>query len=109
MPRKSKPASAPHSICAWRLTRRYTVAHLAELTGLSIASISRIENGKQPYTQRSLEAIASVLKCDVGDLLVRYLTPEQMELRDALRDITGANARRMIRVLHALTEPEVIP
>lgn len=35
------------------------------------ASLSRIENGKQIYTQRILEALADIYQCEAGDLLSR--------------------------------------
>ena len=36
-----------------------------------MSTISRIESGKQPYTQDTLEAIADALRCEPADLLMR--------------------------------------
>ena len=104
MPRRSKSDGAANSIARWRLHRGHTQEQLAHLTGMTTASISRIENGKQPYTQRTLEAIAARLGCDVSDLLVSHLTPEQIELRDILRGMSPQEASRAIRVLRALKD-----
>lgn len=37
----------------------------------SIATLSRIENGKSPYNQRQLEAIAEAIGCQPADLIMR--------------------------------------
>lgn len=60
----------------WRkhreLTQEQVVDRLAALDDPLIpqttASLSRLENGKQPYTQRSLEALAEVYQCEPGEL-----------------------------------------
>jgi transcriptional regulator with XRE-family HTH domain len=60
----------------WRkhrdLTQEQVVDRLAAMDDPLIpqtsASLSRLENGKQPYTQRSLEALAEVYQCDPGEL-----------------------------------------
>lgn len=38
---------------------------------LSKTSLSRMELGKQPYSQPNLEALAVVLECSPGDLITR--------------------------------------
>lgn len=60
----------------WRKWRGFTqdqvVDRLAALEDPNIpqtgASLSRLENGKQSYTQRSLEALAQVYQCETGAL-----------------------------------------
>lgn len=81
MPRKArahpKPKRRPTHIKAWRKHRELTQAKLVERLlieeeiELSEAQLSRIESGKQPYSQDLLEALARVLRCEPPDLLVR--------------------------------------
>jgi transcriptional regulator with XRE-family HTH domain len=44
---------------------------LAARVGMSAANLSRVETGKQPYTQDLLEAIADALGTDAASLLMR--------------------------------------
>ena len=66
-----------HYIRQWRLFREITQSALAKRLGTTKASISRIELGQQPYTQDSLEGIASILNCSVADLLNRHPAHEE--------------------------------
>jgi transcriptional regulator with XRE-family HTH domain len=57
-------------IASWRRFRGdMTQEQLAERLDTSRNSINRIENGEQPYSQDSLEAIAFELQCAPSDLL----------------------------------------
>lgn len=60
-----------HFIKEWRQHRKMTQADLAEAIGVSISTISQLENYQQGYSQATLEALATVLGCDISDLLVR--------------------------------------
>lgn len=55
----------------WRLHRQMSQEQLADATDITAASLSRIENGKQPYTQRTLELFAVALGCEPADLLAK--------------------------------------
>jgi transcriptional regulator with XRE-family HTH domain len=55
----------------WRVFRGLSQDQLAERLETSVASISRIENGTQPYTQDTLEALAEALMTDPASLLMR--------------------------------------
>jgi transcriptional regulator with XRE-family HTH domain len=55
----------------WRKHRGYTQDRLAEMTGLSKPFISQLERGDRGFTQDTLELLATVLRCDVADLLIR--------------------------------------
>jgi transcriptional regulator with XRE-family HTH domain len=55
----------------WREYRDLTQDDLAERLETSKASISRIENGEQAYTQDFLEACADALRTDPASLLMR--------------------------------------
>jgi transcriptional regulator with XRE-family HTH domain len=46
---------------------------------MSTAQLSRIESGKQPYTQDFLEAAADALRTDVASLLMRDPSKEDPE------------------------------
>lgn len=82
MPRKSAKSTRfkyAHFFRQWRqyrgLTQAQLVARLEELPGDGIpqttASLSRLENGIQPYSQPLLEALADVLSTDPASLLMR--------------------------------------
>jgi transcriptional regulator with XRE-family HTH domain len=61
----------------WRHHRNLSQERLAERLDTSVASVSRIETGRQPYTQDYLEALASALQTDPASLLMR--DPEDPE------------------------------
>lgn len=56
----------------WRKERHLTIEQLAERAGLSIATVSDIENQKVAYTQKSLEPLAKALEVPPGFLLSRH-------------------------------------
>ncbi|ASQ10201.1 helix-turn-helix transcriptional regulator [Sinorhizobium meliloti] len=93
----------------WREYRGLSLRRLAdrlELNGpeetISHASIGRIENGLQPYSQPIIEAIAAALNVSVTDLLGVDPTKEG-EVVDLMRMINDKNRAQAIRVLKALT------
>lgn len=81
--RAKRPEYAPTFIRQWRDHRGKTQEQLAEIVGnylkengisvkgYTYASIGRIENGKMPYTQPILEAIAFALETTPASLLMR--------------------------------------
>ncbi len=60
-----------HFIRQWRKYRKMTQEDLAAAVGVSTATISQVETGKQGFTDTTLYAIASALKCTAGELLTR--------------------------------------
>lgn len=67
-----KPAQRRrHFIKEWREYRNLNQAQLAERLEMSEASLSRIENYKQPYTQDFLEAAAEALQTEPASLIMR--------------------------------------
>lgn len=95
----------------WRkyrhLTQEQVVDRLAALDDPMIpqtaASLSRLENGKQPYTQRSLEALADIYQCAPGDLLER--NPEKAgEVVDLLSSWPMPDRDRAFAVLKAMRD-----
>lgn len=93
----------------WREYRGLSLRRLAdriELVGpddtLSHASIGRIENGQQPYSQPILEALAEALNVTVTDLLSKDPTKEG-EVVDLVRLINENNNRELaIRLLKSI-------
>jgi transcriptional regulator with XRE-family HTH domain len=53
----------------WRAYRKKTQAELAEAIDRSEWLVSKLENGRAPYTQETIEAAAAFLGCSVADLL----------------------------------------
>ena len=63
----------------WRTHRGLSQERLAERLETSVASVSRIESGKQPYTQDYLEVLAVALQTDPASLIMRDpLDPDAM-------------------------------
>lgn len=60
-----------HFIKEWRTHRGLTQEQLADRLEVSKATLSRLESGKQPYTQDMLEAVADALSCEPADLIMR--------------------------------------
>lgn len=65
------------------------------------ASLSRLENGKQPYGQRILEALAEIYQCEPDHLIGR--NPEKagevIDLWQRLTDSQRIQARAVIEAL----------
>jgi transcriptional regulator with XRE-family HTH domain len=85
----------------WRKHRGITLEQLSErleainpALGSTHASLSRIENGKQPYSQGLLEAIAEALATDVASLIMR--DPSDPEGIWSVWDHAKPGERRMI-------------
>jgi transcriptional regulator with XRE-family HTH domain len=74
--RPKRKRSVP-KIKQWREYRGLTQDDLAERLETSKASISRIENGEQAYTQDFLEACAEALRTDPASLLMRDPTDDE--------------------------------
>lgn len=80
MPRRIKNPHAPLRrtfIREWREFRNLSQDRLVDrvrerVPTFSKASLSRIENGKQPYSQPILEALADALSIEPQDLLMRH-------------------------------------
>ena len=73
MPRRVayQRARRPIYVRQWREHRELSQETLADRLDMSAAQLSRIETGRQPYTQDFLEAAADALQTDVPSLLMR--------------------------------------
>ena len=84
----------------WNQTR------LAEESGLSVASISRVETGDQGYTSESINNLATALGCSPGDLLDGVSgNSAKDELRTEIDRLTEADARRLLGILRVMHAP----
>jgi len=73
---------------------------------ISKATLSRIETGKQPYTQDTLEALAWALNCEPADLIMRDPTSEAWSIWDDLKKMPPEQRKRAIKILRALADDE---
>ena len=105
------PPMAPSYLKEWRkhrhLTQDEVVGKLVEFGDPKLpqtaASLSRIEAGKQIYTQRTLEALAGIYECEPADLLGR--NPEKAgDVIDMLARLSETQVRQIKAIIEALTE-----
>ncbi len=93
-----KPRPQRYFFKEWRKHRGYTQEELAEMIGLTAPSISKLETGKQGFTDSTLEAIADALNCGPGDLLMR--NPLDSEAPWSIWDrIPQAERKQALKVL----------
>lgn len=93
----------------WRkhrhLTQEQVIERLASLDDPLIpqtaASLSRVENGKQPYTQRIVEALADVYQCEPDHIIGRDPTKEG-EVIDLWARLDEQQRRQARAVIEAL-------
>lgn len=93
----------------WREFRGLSQPELVErmkerLATASISTISRIENGKQAYTQPILEAAAWALGCEPEDILVRNPMDKTApwSIWDDLKQATPEDHANIVRITKAL-------
>src|SRR5215211_4544728 len=67
----AKTTRRPTFIRQWRRHRGLTLVILAERIGVSHATLSRVERGRQDYNQGLLELLAEELGTDPASLLIR--------------------------------------
>jgi transcriptional regulator with XRE-family HTH domain len=100
---KKRKIFGPWFLKEWRLARNLTLEQLASRVGSTAASISRLENRRQPYSQPFLEALADALTCRPGDLISR-----PPGVSDALREVIDGMApedqAQALAVLKALKQ-----
>lgn len=61
---------AGHYLREWRLDRNLTLQDLAQLAGMTHTTVSRLERGLIPYSQRSLERLAAALHTDPASIIL---------------------------------------
>lgn len=103
-----KPKGLP-LLRKWRKHRNLTQEQLAsrmiELLpedSITNTSISQLENGKQGYSQITLEALAETLNCQAGELLMR--DPNVPDANGLLATMKPDTRRQALRMLRSLAE-----
>lgn len=81
----------------WRIHRGLSQEQLADRLETSVASISRIESGTQPYTQDVLEALSEALSTDPASLLMR--NPDTPDAIWSIWDQAKSGERKLIEEL----------
>ena len=67
--RQKLPTTKSIYIREWRKHRGLTLQDVADATGITHATIGRVERGKIAYTRDTIEAITAALNCLPGQLL----------------------------------------
>lgn len=103
-----------HFIREWRKHRGLTLEALAEKVGLTHGSISQLERGEINYTQPTLEAIASALGCNAGELIMAPpdgppLTRKKQHRLAALMDAASRLSDKQIEGLVAILPAPQVP
>lgn len=93
-PRPKAPQYRRTFIRQWREHRGLTLEQLADRVETTHASLSRIERGRQPYSQALLEALAEALQTDPPSLLMR--NPQDPEGIWSIWDQAKPGERQMI-------------
>lgn len=97
----------PTYIRAWREHRGFTQERLAERVSLTAATLSRVENGKLPYSQPMLEALAEALGCEPADLLARP-PGKDFGLQSVISTMTDEQKRKSLALIQALISAEKV-
>lgn len=110
MPPRISPKARPRQtfpvtfIKAWRDDRELSQDQLVErvrerVSTFSKSTLSRLENGKQAYTQPILEAIAWALSLDPEDLIMRRPGDEIWSIMDNLKRMDAADRQQVARIV----------
>jgi transcriptional regulator with XRE-family HTH domain len=101
MSKKSPPVR--HFIREWRKYRGLTQEQLAGRLDVDRTTISKIESGKQEYSQHFLEVTAYALRCEPADLIMR--DPTQPSAIWSIWDsIPDAEKPKAIAILSTLAD-----
>lgn len=97
----------------WRKFRGYTQEQVVDRIAVledpklpgTAASLSRLERGKQPYSQRVIEALAEIYSCEPADLIGR--NPEKEgQIVDFVAALGERERHRALALLRAMHEAE---
>jgi transcriptional regulator with XRE-family HTH domain len=95
----------PWYLRQWRKSRHLTLEQLAFRIDTTGATISRLERGKQPYSQPMLEALAEALQCQPGDLIMR--PPGAADrIMAVFSDMSPETQKQALAVVQALKDGE---
>ena len=71
-------------LAAWREHRKMNQDEAAAKIDVSRTLLSKMEQGKSPYSQRTLEGLARIYECEPADLLSRHPTKKAVDEKDVL-------------------------
>lgn len=96
-----KPEKPRYYFKEWRKHAGLTQEQLADRVGVTASSISQLENGKQGFTDTTLEAIAWAVNCEPSDLLGRNPLKEGLvvDIMNLIKDRDPDLVRRVIEAL----------
>lgn len=100
--KKPKPILGPTFLRAWRNYRGMTQDQVAEAVDISRALLSKIENGKSPYSQAQLEALAQIYRCTPGDLLDRDPRDGGAELASLIRNLPANQQAQVADIVQVI-------
>jgi transcriptional regulator with XRE-family HTH domain len=99
----------PTHIREWRKHRGLTLRDLADRINagreaplISYASLGRIENGQQPYSQDILEAVATALQVDEPALMLCSQPRETEQLLNVWPQLNTKERRMAIGIMQAI-------
>lgn len=101
-------AQARHFIKSWREYRGLTQEQVADRMDISPQQVSRIETGKRPYTQATLEGFAHAFGCDIADLFYPPPTDksgEESEFERYVKKFDAERKRHAYRILRGVFDP----
>jgi transcriptional regulator with XRE-family HTH domain len=101
----------PLHLREWRKSRGLTQERLVEriqerIPEFSTASLSRLENGKQPYTQPVLEVLAWALQCEPQDLIMRKPDSEIWSIMDTLEKLSPEERAQLTAIAQTFLRTE---
>ena len=82
----------------WRHYRGLTQDQLSERIGVDKGYYSKMEGGKRRYNQDVLEALADVLDCHPGEILMRDPSKPRSEADQALISLSQLSPEDIARV-----------
>lgn len=99
------PVWRPTFLRNWREFADATLEEMGEILGMDYSTLSKIERGQSPYSQKILEAYAARCRCTVTDLLSRR-PDEAKGIESIWPRLDETQKRRAIRLLDALADEE---
>lgn len=90
---------------AWRDFRGLSQEALAARVDSTAATISRLENGHQPYTQPLLEALAEALACSPADIIMKPPGASN-GLDKAIEGLSDPQRRQAEAIIRALKQAD---
>lgn len=91
---------------AIRLSRGLNQKDLAEMAGVQQATVSKVENGFDGVTLRTLKALAEALRVDVMDIISDDRAEAELALLAAFRNLPPERQQGWLELAAALAQPK---